>query len=58
VTLIDYSSYDVTLSLTFFLELKCADSASVWFTPWEALYKYLYTIQYNTCTNCVIYIFV
>jgi len=30
-----------------FLELKWTESASVWHTPWEALYKYLYTIQYN-----------
>ena len=28
-----------------FLELKCAESASLWFTPWESLYKYLYTIM-------------
>ena len=41
-------SLSLALSLTLFLELKCTESASVWLTPWEALYKYLYAIQYNT----------
>ena len=33
------------LSLTFLLELKRTESASVWLMQWEALYKYLYTIS-------------
>jgi len=32
---------------TSFLEPKFTESASVWLTPWEELYKYLCTIQYN-----------
>ena len=42
------ASLSLALSLTFFLELKCTESASVWLTLWEALYKYLYTIQCNS----------
>src|SRR6218665_1395558 len=37
----------LALSLTFFLELKCTESAYLWLTPSEALYKYLNIIQYN-----------
>jgi len=36
------------LKSDFFLELKCAEGASVWLTPQEALYKCLYSTQYNT----------
>jgi len=31
---------------------------SVWLTPWEALYKYLYTIQYNTVQHWQILVFI
>ena len=42
------SPFLVSLSfLTFFQELKCTDSTSVWLT-WELLYNYLYTIQYDS----------
>jgi len=34
-----------------YIELKYAESASVWLTSWEALYKYLPTIQYNMWHN-------
>ena len=34
-------SLSLALRLAFFLYLKCTESASVWHTPWEALYKYL-----------------
>jgi len=47
----------LALSLTFFLELKCAESVSVWLTSGEAewLNKYLYTIQYKYKYNAIQY---
>ena len=47
-TNLPFPRLSLALGFTFFLELKCTENASVWLTPCEALYKYLYTIQYNT----------
>jgi len=41
------TALSLSLSLAFFLELKYTECASVWLMPWQVLYKYLYTIQYN-----------
>ena len=41
-SLLPFSCLSLTLSFTFFLELKCTESTS-WLTSWDALY--LYTIQ-------------
>ena len=46
--LLPFLRLSLALILAFFLELQCTESASVWLTPREALYQYLYTIQCNT----------